>query len=357
MKIGRDTYGLFLISNNCHNITDYANYIDEAHRLTPELDNEEEGIEVMNSWTLVGVHDTAILVRANGQLDSAVNAMGKWVADCTSKSDKISFRGSILPKLDLNPLTRCKCECVSNLFEGAHVKNFRVFEYRVDPLIPIYVDDDAIRNSDGVLLIEYIKFDPLSVNRILNEEDGTLEDIYGPFKKMDGVVALFHGFGLFDVVFIAKLKTYKDVMRMRIAVRNISEPFISNTYSLTSIATSSFELGFESLNCSMMVKVKPHADDPDIWNGLREIARDLGLKGLHIRRSTGPDRIGCPLHTSFRPGFFDVAIDMRFEKIVDLTNFASILEYMPFVEDTATVIGYDTNDSIMDDSDDRHTTV
>lgn len=339
MKVGRDTYGLFLISNNCHNIMDH---IGEARRLISELNNEKEGIEVINSWALVGVHDTAILVRADGQLDHAVNVVGKWVADCTS--EKISFRDIILSKLDLNPLTKCKCECISNLFEGAHVKNFRIFEYSVDPLIPIYIDDGAVRGSDGVLLIEYIKFDPLSINRILNEEDGTLKDIYGPFKEMDGVVALFQGFGLFDVVIIAKLKTYKDVMRMRIAVRKISKPAISNTYFLTSIATSSFGLGFESLNCSMMVKVRPHADDPDIWNGIREIARDIGLKGLHIRRSTGPDTIGCPLHTSFRPGFFDVAIDMRFEKIADLTNFISILEYMPFVEDIATVLAYDTND-------------
>jgi hypothetical protein len=319
-------------------------HIGKAHRLISEL-NKGYGIECMNSWKLFGVHDTAILVRANGQLDPAVNAMGEWVADCTS--EKIPFRDAIISKLKLNPLIRSKCKDVAKRFEGTHVehvKNFRIFEYSVYPLIPIYVDDKAIQKSDGVLLVEYIKFDPLSVNRILNEEDGTLEDVYGPFKKMDDVVALFHGFGLFDVVIIAKLKTYKDVMRLRIAVRNISKPAISNTYFLTSIATSSFELGYESLNCSMMVKVRPRADDPGIWNGIREIARDLGLKGLHIRRSTGPDTIGCPLHTSFRPGFFDVAIDMRFEKIADLTNFISILEYMPFVEDVATVLAYDTND-------------
>ena len=72
MKIGRDTYGLFLISNNCHNIMDH---IGEARRLISELNNEKEGIEVINSWALVGVHDTAILVRA----DNWITRLMRWV--------------------------------------------------------------------------------------------------------------------------------------------------------------------------------------------------------------------------------------------------------------------------------------
>ena len=334
MRVGKDTYGLFLISDNCYGILRDPDHIEELKKKL-----KKEKMEYINSWTLFGVHDTAILIRSEKRLDPAVDAVGEWLAECTEQEIPIDIDS----RLDMKPSIKCKCECISDLYEGARSKNFRIFEYRVDPLVPIYVDTAKMKDHSGVFLITYIKFDPRNVNRILNiEKSGNLRDLYRPFENED-TVAIFHGFGLFDVIVITNSDNYKGTRNMMVGIRKESDLSISNTYFLTSIPRSLDDLGFPSLNCSMMVKIKSGAEDSDIWNGMRELAKDVGLEGLCIRKVPDSNLIRCPPHTSFRPGFFDVAIDLRFKKITNLIEFVDILERMPFVEDTATVISYDTD--------------
>ena len=91
--------------------------------------------------------------------------------------------------------------------------------------------------------------------------------------------------------------------------------------------------------------MKQGIKESEIWKKIKELAEYIGLDGLCIRKlnATGIKPLNCPLYTSYRPGFFDVAIDLQFKRIMDLNKFVDILEYMPFVEDTATIISYDTD--------------
>jgi len=335
MKIGKNIYGLFLISNNCYSILHDEGYLG---KLKSKLDK----IEYINSWMLFGIHDTAILVRSDSRLDPAVNAVGEWVAEFDK--EKISIKEHIGSRLNLESSIKCKCKDVADLYGYKYPdKYFRIFEYWVDPLIPIYIDDEKIKSCDGVFLIAYIKFKPTSINTILNDEKSlNLQDIYKSFID-DNTAGIFHGFGLFDVIVIIKRDNYKDIRETMIELRKQDRPSISDTYFLISEPELLDDLGYPSLNCSMMIKIRPDAYNSEIWNGIKELAENIGLDGLCIRKVTDSTMAKCPPYTSFRPGFFDVAIDLRFKNIVDLHTFINILEYMPFVEDTATVISYDTN--------------
>ncbi|KAF5418729.1 MAG: hypothetical protein C5S49_01280 [Candidatus Methanogaster sp.] len=343
MRIGKSTYGLFLISNNCCNMLQEGGYLRE---LEDEL-NEIDGMKYINSWTLFGIHDTAILVRSDSRLDDAVAVMCKLADTCNE--EKKPIKDCVRVRLD--DVIVNKCNELNRFYENEIGKSFKVFEYWLDPLIPIYVDEDEIKASDKVFLIMYIRFDPKSVNSVLNgmTSGGNLQDLYEPLKN-ENTVAIFHGFGLFDVVVITKGNDYKEIRETMVETRKKHKLVISNTHSLTSAPPSLRDLGYKSLNCSILVKnrsvkMKPGIKESEIWKKIKELAEYSGLGGLCIRKLSTTDikPLDCPPYTSYRPGFFDVAIDLQFKRITDLNKFIDILEYMPFVEDTATVISYDTN--------------
>lgn len=337
MKIRKETYGLVLISDNCYKILE-----DDIPR---GLKNRLGKSSFINFWTLFGVHDTAILVRSPDRLDEAVNAIGGWIAELNGKQIPVNEHVHSIMQNDLDSSIKDKCKTIVNIYKNNKIeKRFKIFEYRVDPLIPIYINNEKIESNDGVFLIMYIKFALSSVNKMLNEENRNIQDFYTPFMNED-IAAIFQGFGLFDVIIIAKKRDYNEIREEIIKIRNTSVFPISETYSLFSENISLEDLGYESLNCSMLVKVRAGAESHEIWKGIKEIALAVGLDGLCIRKAAHvkPELISCPPYTSFRAGCFDLAIDLRFEKIADLQNFINILDCMPFIEDTSTSISYDTD--------------
>lgn len=342
MQIGKSTYGMFLISDNCHSMFREGGYLEE---LRSKLDaGELHGIDYVNSWTLFGIHDTAILVRSDGRLDNAVGAVDDWVDECNSEEKSIEEYLSKRLKSEL--LSECKsicdsCECESD-------NNFKIFKCWLDPLIPIYIDEESIKSDGGVFLIMYVRFYPESVNSTLNDSKSNenLQNLYEYFKS-DNTVAIFHGLGLFDVIIVSKRNNYKEIKETMIETPKKSKISISNTHSLISLPLSLSKTGYEEekgLNCSMMLKVRmmPKVEESEVWDRLKKLAEKCKIHGLCIKESKITDAY-CPVYTSFRPGFFDVAIDFRFEKIEHLNDFIMVIEYMTFVEDTATIISYDTN--------------
>jgi hypothetical protein len=309
--------------------------------------NKLNKIEYINSWSLFGIHDTAILVRSDTSLDQAVAAM-RELADTCNKEGKKPIKGYVNARLDSVILD--KCNEINKFYKNEIGKSFKVFEYWLDPLIPIYLND-KIKANDGVFLIMYIRFDPKSVNSVLNDStsDGNLQYLYEPLIN-ENTAAIFHGFGLFDVVVITKGSDYKEIREIMVETRKKHKLVISNTHSLTSSPPSLRALGSKSLNCSILVKnrsvkMKQGVKESEIWKKIKELAEHIGLYGLCIRKLNATDikPQDCPPYTSYRPGFFDVAIDLQFKEITDLNKFIDILEYMPFVEDTATIISYDTD--------------
>ena len=311
---------------------------------------ELHGIDYINSWTLFGIHDTAILVRSDGRLDGAVGAVDNWVNACNSEKKPIE---ECLSK-QLNPelLGECKDICKSCNYKSDNSfkidNNFKIFKCWLDPLIPIYINEGLLKSDEGIFLIMYVRFYPGSVNSKLNEptSDVNLQTVYESFKD-DNTAAIFHGFGLFDVVIITKRDNYKEINEMMIEIPKKSKIPISNTHSLISLPSSLRETGYEEengLNCSMMLKVRimPGVEESRIWNRLKKLAEKCNIRGLCIKKPKTTDA-HCPVYTSFRPGFFDVAIDFRFKEIKHLNDFIMIVEYMTFVEDTATVISYNTD--------------
>ena len=336
MKIGKQTYGLLLISDNWNGRLRDADCIDI---LKEKL--KDTSVDCVNSWTLFGVHDTAVLLRSEGRLDSAIDTMGGWVRDCTRKMDKEGV--SSLPSNIKDYIN--KYRRLSDIYKEVDYKKFKIFEYRLDPLIPIYIDD-GIKSSNDVFLIMYIKFNPTSVNNLLNENGRNLGDLYKPFIEDLDATSVFQGFGLFDVITITKGDTYKKVEDVRTKIRTkFDKPSISSTYSLTSVSRPASRdannLGFPSLNSFMRLKIRPAKDDPEIWDNVRNLAKDLGLSRICIKETMPSNQ--SPPYTAYIPGFFDVEIGVQFTNIEDLINFWDALEHLYFVEDTATVISYDTN--------------
>jgi hypothetical protein len=132
LKISKNTYGLILISNNCYKILED----DIPNGLKIKL----KKIDFINSWTLFGVHDTAILVQSSGRLDNAVSVIGDWIEDLNERETPID---DFIPALlkDSGPLIKSERERIIEFYQGNNDKIFKVFEYRVDPLIPIYLDE------------------------------------------------------------------------------------------------------------------------------------------------------------------------------------------------------------------------
>lgn len=341
MKVGSDTYGLFLISDNWHERLYTKEHID---KLKEEFDNKK-GVKYVNSWELFGVHDTAILVQSKEKLDLAVEVLSKWITDCTRKLNSEKGDLDLLPS-DIKAYID-KCVHLSNICKEKDRKKFKIFEYRLDPLIPIYVNEEEIESNNGVFLIMYIKFNPKSVNDMLNGENhGNLKNLYEPFERL-GASAIFQGFGLFDVIVIAKSDNYAGVEDMRTDMRNMQigasgRSCIANTSSLTSVSWNS-GLGpdYKSLNSFMKLKIRPKADEPGIWNDVRGLAEYLGLHRICVTGKNPPDQ-SLP-YTSYIPGFFDVEVDTQFKDIKDLIKFRNALEHLCFVEDVVTIISYDTS--------------
>lgn len=340
MRIGKSTYGLFLISDNCHSMFRKCGYLKKLRNKLDVL----HGIDYLNSWTLFGIHDTAILVRSDGRLDNAVSAVDNWVDDCNR--EKKSIEKYLSKQLKYKLLSECRSICDS--CECGPDNDFKIFKCWLDPLIPIYINEKLIESDGGVFLIMYVRFYPESVNLMLNgsKSNENSQNIYEYFKD-DGTMALFHGFGLFDVIIITKKNNYKEIKETMIETPKKSKIPISNIHSLISIPSSLNNTGYEEengLNCSMMLKIRmmPDVEESKIWNRIKKLAKTCELEGLCIKESKVTDR-HCPLYTSFRPGFFDVAIDFRFKEIENLNDFIMVIEYMTFVEDTATVISYDTD--------------
>ena len=201
MHIGKSTYGLFLISNNCSSVLQEEEYLE---RFKSKLNQ----VEYINSWSLFGIHDTAILVRSDTRLDDAVDAMCKLADTCNE--EKKSIEDYIRTRLDAETLD--KCNEIKKFYKNEIGKSYKVFEYWLDPIIPIYINEDEIKANDEAFLIMYIRFDPKSVNSMLNGTTigGNFRDLYEPLKSKN-TVAIFHGFGLFDVVVITKASDYKKI--------------------------------------------------------------------------------------------------------------------------------------------------
>jgi len=334
MEIGKQTYGLLLISDNWNRRLRDAGCINA---LKSKLEHPDIDIKYVNSWPLFGVHDTAVLVRSEGRLDPAVDTVGDWVQDCTTKINNENVKP--LPSDIAGHVS--KYNYLSDIYKDVRRKKFKIFEYRIDPLIPIHIDAE-IESGNGVFLIMYIKFNPESVNNLLNgKKGGNLGDLYKPFIGI-GATSVFHGFGLFDIVVITKRDTYEEIEDVRTNIRiKFNKPSISDTYSLTSVSQDVNNLGFPCLNSFMRLKIRPTEDDPKIWGEVRDLAKDLGLSRICVREAELSRQ--SPTYTSYIPGFFDVEVDVQFTNIEDLINFWDALEHMYFVEDTATVISYDTN--------------
>jgi len=339
LAIRKDTYGLILISNNCYSMLENDNLKNLKDSL--EEENQEENVDFVNSWSLFGVHDTAILVRSSGRLDKAVNKIGGWVAGLNEGN--ISIKGHIYSGFDNS--IKDQCADLAKLYLKPDInKVFKIYEYRVDPLIPIYVDENSLRSNDGVFLVMYIKFDLSSVYEMLKEENGSMEKFYTPFMDKN-IIAIFHGFSLFDLVIVAKCLDYCLIRKAIIEIRKKSKLIINETYSLISMNNELKDLGYTSLDCCMLVKVKAGAEDQTIWDGIKNLATKVKLEGLCIRKLTNPgEHAGCPPYISFRAGFFDLAIDLGFKDIRMLQNFIHILDSMPFIEDTSTSISFDTTE-------------
>ena len=345
IKISKDTYGLFLISNNCFSILESDIQGSFKERL--------KKIGFINFWTLFGVHDTAMLVRSPGRLDRAVDEIGDWIAGINDSN--ILIKSHIFAK----DARICKIpDNIKNLLNGeyknlfdisiandkSHNKKFKIYEYRVDPLIPIYIRRRIMESNAGIFLIIYIKFDVHAVRKMLEEKKGNLEDFYKPFINQD-TAGVFQGFGLFDIIIIERKSNYKFVRDAIIDIRKKSKLIISETYSLISENNSLQHLGYDTLDCTILIKVSAGAEDSKIWNQIKKLALDMGLEGLCIRKPESKS-VCCPPNTSFRAGYFDLAIDIGFKRIQDLQNFITILDCMPFIEDTSTTISYDTNNDI-----------
>jgi hypothetical protein len=315
------------------------------------------GDAYVNSWSLFGVHDTAILIESGGRLDDAVNKVGDRISKLNEEN--ISIKEQICKRLfsfvqdDLSVDHAEKIKENSQLRELEHIaklykkrdndnKTFKVFEYRVDPLIPLYVAED-IKLNDGIYLIMYMKYDLALLNESLKQNKSMQ---YNEKNIKNDIVGIFQGFGLFDMIIISRQKDFRDIKNKIIELRQSSLNIlpVSETYSLISEPHSLNKLGYKGgLNCSMLLKVKSGAEYYNIWCEIKKKAERIGLNGLCIRKtaSLDGDLKCCPPYTSFRLGFFDLAIDLHFKKLEHLREFIDVLDYMPFIEDTSTSISYD----------------
>lgn len=332
MPIEKSTYGLFLLScnSNCFDIIDFDSLKNKL---------AVEKIDLINCWSFLGIHDVGILVKSKSHLDPANSILGDYIHQI-NKNIKIerpdwSFgNGSELWSYIYNILG-------DSLFRKPGIKKYQFFEYWCDPMIPIYIKDELTQPNDlnTVDAIHYLKFGVKSLKE--------LHEVCEYYKKNEQVKAIFIGFGLYELVVISKSKNYAEIGDLIHVIRDNSEKTVIASTNL--IASSNKIHENRWVNASVLLKIFPgrgdnriDIQDNRIWDGIKNIAERLGLRGVCIRDIHEYD---SP-HTLLRHGFFEVSVELSFDDIDKYFKLIDIFDYSYYIVDTSSSLNFDLSGSV-----------
>lgn len=331
IKIGSETYGLILISAN---VSDFLVEKDRATKksISDELiDNflkedgaggvKKENIEYINSWPLLGIHDLAILVKSSSKLDNAIIDIGKSLNAIKNRKIKRPMWMDGNNKI---------CEIYNRLIDRHPEKDktIEIFDFWCEPLIPLFISD-KINDKKNNCLIAYLR---------LNTSTSDYADLLTLFDKKcidfsgSEVLAMFNGFGAFDLVLFIKYETYSNISQLMYEMRSNLKIFLYESCSLLCCPTTNIIAGNDmKMPFSILMKVSPWADDPIIWKDIVLIAKLIGISRVCI------EGINSPMNLTYKQGSFTVVF-IGHGDIVKFTKLHRLLESLPFIIDTSTIL-------------------
>jgi hypothetical protein len=252
----------------------------------------------------------AVLVITKSELDQAVIATANWAKEINKNLINCGMSNEYQKQIK-----------ITGQPDGSIKKRFRLYEFWTDPLIPIYLNEDRLKKSKKPCTITYLKYKARSIN--------TLNDIYNPIIELinrnyrNNLLALFSGFGLYEIIVIIEHDNYSDVHNTIYALRGIknNDKFIlSDSMTLISISTEDIEIR-NNIEFNIVVKIKPGFDLLDVWDNVKKDASSI-LETADIH---------------YTQGFYDVGLSFK-SSLDRYVKFMDILSCLPWVIDTATTL-------------------
>lgn len=337
LKIEKETYGLFLITSNvCDYLVEKDSTTDKRQidvlkdSLNIEI-MEKRGcqdkihkviFEHINSWTLLGIHDLAILVKSNSKLDQAITIVGESLNHLKEQTIKC-------PEF-------IKDEKTSKIFQklvniSQEDKKIKIFDFWCEPLIPLYIND-SIRENNNCIILYYR----------LNTTESSYENLLALFKEnckniSDGeVIAIFNGFGIFDLIFFVKFEKYSKIPQI---INEIRLGFDNYIYESSSLICAPFDQDKDEKQpfpFSIVIKINRCIENRSIWTDIEELAQCIGITRICI------EKIDKPMTVTFKQGFFDIVF-IGHGTLNQFSEFCRLLESLPFIIDTATMLNLEVN--------------
>jgi len=319
LRINSDTYGLFLITSNA------CDFLVENNKIIGELidkinsENSKENIEFINYWPLLGVHDLAILVKSKSKLDSSIINIGKSLNDIT--------KNIIVPPKWIN-----KNENIENIFKDLirqspeKEKNIVIFDFWCEPLISLYIDDQI--QIDRNCIIIYLRLDTTKINydKLLSSLIKNCEMLF-----KDDLLAIFNGFGIFDLVLFLRFDSYLFVEQKITNIRSCLNKYLFESCSLISAPHDEKNNKEQELPFSIIIKINPWAEQPNVWEKIETIAKEIGISQIVI------EKINKSLNVTYKQGFFDIVF-IGHGSPKQFSDFSRLLESFPFILDTSTML-------------------
>lgn len=331
IKIRPETYGLILISAN---VSDFLVEKDSATKksINDELmDNylqeygaggrKKENIKYINSWPLLGIHDLAILVESSSKLDNAIIDIGKSLNNIKDRKVKRPMWVDENDKI---------CEIYNRLIDQHPEKDktIEIFDFWCEPLIPLFISD-KISDKNNNCLIAYLR---------INTSTSNYADLLTLLEKKcigfsgGEVLAMFNGFGIFDLVLFIKYESHSNISQLMYEIRSCFKSLLYESCSLLCCPTINISAkDDENMPFSILMKVNPWADNPIIWKDIGLIAKEIGISRVCI------EGISTPMSLTYKQGSFSVV----FIGYGDFAKFAKLhrlLESLPFIIDTSTML-------------------
>ena len=206
-------------------------------------------------------------------------------------------------------------------------KKIEFFDFWCEPLIPLYISNN-IEKNDNVIIVY------LRLNSSKFDYEELLSTLLTKCRKFSNyeVLAIFNGFGIFDLILIIKFDSYLLIPQI---VNNIRSCFEDCLYDSCSLICAPYHIELDKdkkITFSIIIKITAWAEKTCVWSDIEYIAKEIGISRVCVEEINN-NYMGV----TYKQGFFDI-IFIGHGTLQHFSDFCRILESFPFVIDTSTML-------------------
>jgi len=242
---------------------------------------------------------------------------------------------TVKPPVCLENLNKQTYEIFEKLTKSQKEKKIEIFDFWCEPLIPLYVNEEKIRDSNNNCLILYFRLNTTKFNYdyLINKINKNLN-----ISPEGEILAFFNGFGIFDLVFLINFESY---LRIPFIIKKICSNLEDCLYESCSLicATAANETNKmnnekQEIPFSILMKTNLCTEEINKWKDIENLAKEIGITRIFI------EKINRPMSVTYKQGLFDIVF-IGHGTLNQFNNFCRLLESLPFIKDINTVLNLD----------------